>query len=88
MGRSLSGLSKENLAFFERQEALKFTLPASKTISRLSTATKIASFIFHWPLPSSSMHIIQRELYIHPEKHNLVFSLTRKSRLRKNISLA
>ena len=40
MRRPVSGLSKENLVFFERQQALKFTFPTSKTISRLSTATK------------------------------------------------
>ena len=53
LGRSVSGLSKENLIFLERHEDLKLTFVASKTLSRLSTAKKITSFIYHWPVPSS-----------------------------------
>ena len=87
LGRSTSGLSKENLMFVARQECLKPTLPASETPSRRSTATKRASLMHHSPVPNSSTHIIQLELHIHPGKHSLVFSFTMKSRLREDAPL-
>ena len=74
---------KRKFGIFWKAGSLEIYSSTSKTISRLSTATKIASFIFHWLVPSSSMHIIQRELYIHPEKHNLVFSLNKEIKAEK-----
>lgn len=87
-GKSVSGLSKENLIFLERQEDLKLTFLSFQDPFQTVHSKKITSFIYHWPVPSSSTHIIQLELYIHPGMHNWVFSFMGKSRLRKDTWLA